>query len=773
MRKILPSILIFFLFFTLFFLFFDRSLFTGNLLFTERDLSIFFIPPRYLWQKAIKQGMLPLWNPYFYCGYPLFATLQPAILYPINLLLLILPFSKGYNLSIILHFPLSAIFFYIFLGLFFEENLFRLAGAISFSLSGYMLSVHNLIPHLFSVTWVPLILYLFLKGIDKGEKRYVIVSSIICVISFFGGGVEIIYGTFILLLFFSLSYNPKPKNLYFFLIFSILFLSLSAIQSIPFLELSRNCIRKGGLSFSEATTWSLDYKDFVQFFLPDPFGYAITREKYWANQSWLKTIYIGILPFSFAIYYLFSNALKKWIWISPIILSLIISLGKNTPLYKFFYEYLPFFNKLRYPVKFMFIFFIFLSIIFCFGLKSYMEDVKKRETKAKKFTNFMFFLAFFSSLLFFIIHIFHSNIVSFAKSHNLTVPDYNDITINLHNIKRLLLFSIFYGVFIKFGEKFLIKKKLFLPTMLFIFTLDLFFANKGYYATTDTVFYFKPQDTIEFIKKDKTIFRIFTSPKTKKAPVLVATNIPYKRLFCEKEKILPGYNLLFDIFCVDGCGVMRLYNFEKLRNLIYTSPSPSATDLLSIMNMKYLISLPEVKEKDYKLCAKFGYGKDEKERLKIYENLSYLKRAYLVNNYLFVKDDPLYFRFFKNKLFSPKDTVLLADLLDVSCKDLSKGSAKIVKYSLNEVVVDTYSPKKSILFLSDTFYPGWRVFVDGHERKILKADFCFRAVLLPEGKHRVKFIYIPDSLILGASITIITIFSLFLYSYKGLKERFF
>ena len=77
----------------------------------------------------------------------------------------------------------------------------------------------------------------------------------------------------------------------------LVFFLITAIQLIPFLELKANSIRKIGLSYQEATTWSFAWKDFLLFFMPDLFGYGKTEMKYWANQSWLKTIYLGFIPF--------------------------------------------------------------------------------------------------------------------------------------------------------------------------------------------------------------------------------------------------------------------------------------------------------------------------------------------------------------------------------------------------------------------------------------------------------------------------------------------
>ena len=61
------------------------------------------------------------------------------------------------------------------------------------------------------------------------------------------------------------------------------------------------------------------------------------------------------------------------------------------------------------------------------------------------------------------------------------------------------------------------------------------------------------------------------------------------------------------------------------------------------------------------------------------------------------------------------------------------------------------------LVLADTYYPGWRVFVDGVEGRIYRADYVLRAVPLATGSHQVEFVYEPMSFKVGATISGITL----------------
>jgi uncharacterized membrane protein YfhO len=62
-----------------------------------------------------------------------------------------------------------------------------------------------------------------------------------------------------------------------------------------------------------------------------------------------------------------------------------------------------------------------------------------------------------------------------------------------------------------------------------------------------------------------------------------------------------------------------------------------------------------------------------------------------------------------------------------------------------------------MLVLSDTYYPGWKVFVDGSPEKIYQANYTFRAVPLRAGTYQVKFVYDPMSFKLGAGVTFLGI----------------
>ncbi len=56
------------------------------------------------------------------------------------------------------------------------------------------------------------------------------------------------------------------------------------------------------------------------------------------------------------------------------------------------------------------------------------------------------------------------------------------------------------------------------------------------------------------------------------------------------------------------------------------------------------------------------------------------------------------------------------------------------------------------LVVSDSWDPGWRAFVGGVERPILRVDHALRAVLLPAGEWTVEMRYEPESFFVGSVV---------------------
>jgi hypothetical protein len=71
--------------------------------------------------------------------------------------------------------------------------------------------------------------------------------------------------------------------------------------------------------------------------------------------------------------------------------------------------------------------------------------------------------------------------------------------------------------------------------------------------------------------------------------------------------------------------------------------------------------------------------------------------------------------------------------------------------------LDVSVPSTSVLVTTDIHYPGWKSSVDGVNCPIFRADSLFRAIIIPAGKHHIRFQYQPLSFSIGLLLAGITL----------------
>ncbi|MDP2935985.1 MAG: YfhO family protein, partial [Dehalococcoidia bacterium] len=170
------------------------------------------------------------------------------------------------------------------------------------------------------------------------------------------------------------------------------------------------------------------------------------------------------------------------------------------------------------------------------------------------------------------------------------------------------------------------------------------------------------------------------------------------------------------------------------------------------------------------------------EEVTIYENQGTLPRAFLVPRAAFLPDGPAVLARLNSPDFDPLAEVLLEEPLGAESRVESResgreergtrnreqevgggsesrtaarsmGSATIREYGDQRVLVETEARDPALLFLGDSYYPGWRAYVDGREARIYRADYLFRAVSVPAGRHEVEFLFQPESFAVGLWIS--------------------
>jgi len=769
------------------FLYFFEALIQSKLM-VERDLPIFFFPNLKLWVEAVKAGELPLWNPYSFSGQPLFASLQTGILYPPNILLLILPIRFAFNLTIVLHFFLSGWFVYLLAR---ELGGSRMAGTLaclSFTLGGFLLSIHNVLNTLQSATWTPLLFFFFLRAVRQRSWKYALLSSVTILIQFLGGGIEAFLLTQAMILFLTFcpqallperSYASWKWRLGAVVIIYLLFFGLGAIQIFPFWEMARNSIRQFGFSYQEATMWSLGWMDLLYVFIPDFFWRG--SEYYQTDQNFLKSIYLGIIPFMMVLFYFWGKDRRK-VWFGFFIgVSLLLALGKNTPLYQWLYSIVPGLNTIRYPVKIFFITNLFICLLTGLGWDALSErlggDPRKKLFLFKKLS---LMSAFFFVLILLIFSLFRSPLLAFLE-HSFPISYARPWKLNIHNLERFSFFALLIFLFSVFLADRKISIKWGQAILVILLTMDLFLANWGFYRMVDQKAFYSLSPNLQAVLSDPEKGRIYVDPfmiKTKTTQKVRIEELAYLVL---KECFYFDYPLIHLIYNASGFGVMTYRPYQDLLNVLKEKAShPRATDILRLMHVKYILWHEAIEDPDLKLIRK-GESYDvipevlpaktmlqepqyQKVTSHLYENKTVLPRAFLVSKYLVVKNGKERMDLFKRKGFDPAQTVLLEEPPESPRPSRGSGTdhdgVQIFKYALNRIDLEASCAGPRLIFLSETYYPGWKVWVDGKREKIYRANHAFRAVALGSGRHTVVFSYRPFSFYLGLLISSLTLLGL-------------
>jgi hypothetical protein len=739
---------------------------TGRLLLMERDLSTFFYPFRFTWVETVQQGNFPFWNPYLKCGVPLFATIQPGVLYPLSIFYLFMPVDLAFNWTIVFHFFLAAAFTFLLMRELGASVQGGLAAGLAFLFSGYLISVHNVLNTLLAVSWYPLVIFCGCRLVRKGKARWAVAGGTSLCCMFFAGGIEIVL--FALASVFLLCLYPKvllhqskeemvsPQRRMVLLGLAVtVFLGLSMVQMLPFLELYPHSHRRGGVPLYEATTWSMAPRDLFYFVLPDIYGPRKSPDKYWQFQNYLKSVYMGPLVFVLAGIHFGRRRRGGLALLAGMAVALGLALGRHTVIYAFLYEHVPLFATMRFPVKFLFLFVFYLCVAAGLGL-----DVLKLRFAENRYPALWFQLLLVGTVLpltaiLILTRFYPEWSMDLAQQWWGSYLDETFLPKALHNLNRLLFVSTLAVIVIFFGlcGKLARKGTVLIVTLL---ALDLFLGNRGYTDKLDAVKFHKGNEIISRLKQDPDLFRFYVVEDVKNYKASVSLD-PDGRYWARKQILNHDLMIEHHLFDIDGYNVPIQPRYERFMGIIRNEPLATAQPLLNMLNVKYLLASGNVD------LPGFVFVRNGILTSRLYENLNYLPRAFLVKDFQVVNSDQEFARIFYAANFDSQQMVLLESVPErlLALKTESsvpslKEEVRVLEYTSNRVVLAVRAPEATLLFMSEAYFPGWKAYVDGREEKILRANYVFRAIPLGPGAHLVEVVYKPQSFKTGMGITLMT-----------------
>ncbi|MDP2632581.1 MAG: YfhO family protein [Candidatus Curtissbacteria bacterium] len=384
----------------------------------------------FLKSSLFNYGQIPLWRSDQLMGETYVGNPISQLLYPGNILFLILPVNIGVVVYFLADLFLASIFTFFLARSFGITKQSSFAAALFYGLSTKML-VHVEAGHVNIITafaFAPLSFLSLRKLILKTSFFHLVVGAVSLTFMYITFPTIFYYVSIFLVIYWL---YKSPFHLSPLVMLLALTFGLSAIALIPQLEFSSLSTRSS-LKLEEIAIPLWNFKKFlVNLLFPYLAQHRVDQEEF---------LYLGLVPMSLALIGFF--CLKKNQKIILIAFSLIIALiiaGLSTPFFKLAYELIPLFKYSRVTTRVWFIIALLVALLAALALD---------KVKNKKITNLLIFVFIVETAF-----IFYSRLsVSPALSHNNEeiykhLADDNDIfrvycTSSCFNVQKLQEYGI-------------------------------------------------------------------------------------------------------------------------------------------------------------------------------------------------------------------------------------------------------------------------------------------------------------------------------------------
>lgn len=715
-------------------------------------------PWRDLVIDQIKNWEVPLWNPYNFSGSPLLANFQSAVFYPFNILFLLLPFPLTWTILIVIQPLLASLFTYLFVRKIGVAKIGAILSGISYGFCLYMATFleYSIIGN--TILWLPFLLYCSEQLLQKRTIRYTVLLILGLLFCFFAGHIQIFSFTlFFVILYFVFrverqfgSLRKRAQILSLYLLSLLLGMGITAAQLLPTIELIQSSARVSQDYQFLIEKLLIQPSQLIVFLSPDFFGNPATRNYLLSDAYPGNALYIGLIPFllSFLSLYEFKkNAFIRFFWLSAVIL---LVLFVRTPLSEFFYMLnIPFLST-GSPTNAIFLLSFCMAVLAGFGLDVWMS-------KKTKYSILLFLAGFVCLGIVLIV----SSAFQFNFSKN-----------NLYY--SLLLYALF---LVLFGiSYFFIKLKRAVVIFLVILTIaDLFYFFHKFNPFVPQGLIYPSSEVVTFLQKKAGINRVWGFGSAE-----IQSNFATYLSVYSPEGYDPLYPKLYGEFIESSSnGKIQTTFTNKNRSdavVAYGFDNEHAFYRLRVLDslgVKYILDRVENASTEKTFPEDRFSLIYEKNGWRVFENKKAAPRFFLTSAPVFYNSTEEFEKVFFASDFDPTSSALIRTEREISLSQGTPGASLVdlLEYEPNKVLLETKSEADTFLVLSDSYFPGWKAFVDTKETQIYRANHALRAVSIPKGRHSVSFIYMPDSFSMGVKISIMSLV-LFLGYLVFLKIRY-
>ena len=735
----------------------------------------------YLNHESFKDNReLILWNPYAYSGYPFITSIIGGRFFPTNLFLLFSykDFYLNYYYPIFIF--IAGFFTFLFLrklklgyfGSFIGGFIFMLNGnLVQRSLAGDPAHViaHSLIPVIFYLTEIFF------------ERKNIISASLVTLAlaaQFLSGQVQFFFYTCLFLLgYYAFRTISDIRNLKKYLgygsLILIFVLLISAIQLLPLLQFGKYITNRGlDSDFNYITQGSLPPYHLINLIMPYFFGVRLL-ETYWGFPHAEFYFYLGIGALILSLIAIIStkNGKVRFFWITGVI-TLILAMGRYTPLFKVINLIFPVLGFFQVPSRFLIIFTFCIAVLAGFGADFISKG--KISVSKYKFVNILLLIVSILSLVVLVGTIFGESLIkskgeeilkdyyygkykdtatvranSFDYFLGKLNSAYNSIVFSLASFFILTsAFLILIYLFVK-GK---IRKEIFYIFLIMFIAIELFsfnsvvadrevMENKFFPDEHKRENLFDETEVIRFLKNDDDLFRVHQGD----------------------EWIVPYYLAVrHNIYITTGYDTLNLNYYNDFYKNANNYSENSSSKLLGVLNVKYILSSTEINNSGFIFEKKIN-------GTYIYKNRKFLPRFYFVYNYKLVNSNVI--EYMKTTEFNPKNEVILIDKVNFSNGQNSSYKIEVLENSPNRIKLNVNTENPGFLVYSDSWYPGWNAYDNGKKTEVYRANYIQKAIFLENGEHEVEFVFKPRLFDIGKYLSLIGLVLIFMIIIISIRKR--
>jgi len=708
-----------------------------------------YYPWRLFAAESIRDGVLPLWNPYQFCGTPLLANGQSAVLYPLNAVFWLLPVSAAFAWSAWLHLTLAGWFVYLFLRRMGVGRFGGLCGAVVWQLNGFLVAWLHLPTVMCTATWIPLILLCCDRALTTGRWRYALAGGVALGLSYLGGHPNIfMFVVLLTALYIVTRAVSRSTNLTFGrrvvrlistgATVGITGLAVTACQLLPTLDLLRISHRSfvpGPESYAFFLDRALPVQQLAGLLIPHPFGHPALGTYVGRGNYAEYSVYVGTVALALAVWAVLTS--RQWhtrFFVGASLLTAVIALGTvvNWPLY----HWLPGMSRAGGPNRILVLLVFSLAVLAGIGADSFVRYVATRGKSSVIAPLLVLALVPLCAWLW----------LQFVGA---AMPSFNP-TIKLMSAAELVrAFLLLAGavVCMQLARNLRLHRAGQLG-LIAILAADLLVAAQHHVHAVPQAWVYPssagPTAVSGRIMTNASDWPLHGFP-TAVFPPNAATVYGVREVF--------GYDSLY---------LSRYRSFASLIQGSDPSPPENGNLLLARLGPVYGLDMMRLAgvETVVSPVAVEGGGLhlEPAEMFYTYHDSGARPRAWVTENAVFAPSDREAFEAIV-RLSAAGDCIIITGP-DEPASELPQGSRPAVELrdvSPNCVAVDVDWGGGGYLFLADSYAPGWHAYAEAGELRVRVADVAFRAVALPEGTESVTFRYEPSSFRVGVFVSLLAL----------------